>query len=185
MENNRTDKFVTRLETLEEKTFPLRYYDIMDMILAYKKLNEYDEKINFHLNALEGIIDKTMKETRTAREERLNFWETLLYDFYYIKVFDKEEKNKILYEFYFFPYKVVRTNSMVFGLYSEKKDCDKYYLSQGGITEASLHIFKDLSTHPLEIEYSSEEEMMNNAMESCKKLIDIRMWKLKYRDKLI
>ena len=37
----------------------------------------------------------------------------------------------------------------------------------------------------MEIEYSNEKEMLKNATDTCKNLIDMRMWKLKYRDKVI
>lgn len=184
MKNN-TGGFVTKMDKLEKKTFPDRYYDVMDMIHAYKKLNENDEKVNVHLKALEDIIYKARNDSRIIKEERLRLWETLLYDFYYIKVFDEKEENKILYEYYFFPYKVVRTNSMVFGLCSIKSSTDHKYDANGGVFETYFHIFEDLSTHPMEIYRSSEEEMMNNAVEKVKQLIDTRMWKLKYRDKLI
>ena len=178
-----TNKFVARLEKFNEKVFPERYYDILDMIYAYKKLNEDDEKVNVHLTALEKIFNDAREDKRSFVEKRFNFWKSLLYDFYHIKVIS-EDNSKILYEFYFYPYEIVKENSMLFGLYSEKKSSEHFYISKCGVEEVAFNIFRDLS-FPMEIEYSSEEEMLKNAAETSKELIDIRMWKLKYRDKLI
>lgn len=181
----RTDKFVAKLDKFDTNAFPDRYYDIEEMIYAYKKLNDTDEVVNSHLTALKNIINNARKEKGTMVMDRIRFWEKLLYDFYHIKVMDNNETDKVLYEFYFYPYKVVRSNFMIFGLCSIKSLTDHKYDANGGIFETYFHIFEDLSTHPMEIYYSSEEEMMNNAVEKAKQLIDTRMWKLKYRDKVI
>ena len=181
----RTDKRVAKLDKFETNAFPDRYYDSEEMIYAYKKLNETDEVVNSHLTALKNIINNARKEKGTMVMDRIRFWEKLLYDFYHIKVIDNNETDKVFYEFYFYPYKVVRSNSTVFGLYCEKKNQDNFYIYKCGIVDKGFNIFKDLGTNPMEIEYSDEKEMLKNATDTCKDLIDMRMWKLKYRDKVI
>ena len=54
----RTDKFVAKLDKFDTNAFPDRYYDIEEMIYAYKKLNETDEVVNSHLTALKTFLGK-------------------------------------------------------------------------------------------------------------------------------
>ena len=77
----RTDKFVAKLDKFDTNAFPDRYYDIEEMIYAYKNLNETDEAVNSHLTALKNIINNARKENGTMVMDRIRFWEKLLYDY--------------------------------------------------------------------------------------------------------
>lgn len=175
---------------MDKKNVLLKRFNLPDEDRVYK-MHEiiYNYLRTFHdtdyleeINHMKENVENTINSFHEAYDNRYNEVNKLLYSYWKVsKIDDKGVATPVMYVY---PYKLLRTNCYVFTLCSFIKP---EYNNNNGLHEESFdimnhHLFKE---NNLLFEETTESEMMENAKKSCEDAMDERMWKLKYRDKLI